>query len=219
MIGTARTPTSPPSSSSASRKVDKRIVDGIGQTESRGEFAIEHRATSDHRQGLARGQGILQSASDSSAGMRLSESRSRPSAARATPRRGLGSCPTVGNMYDKLIPKGISGVFGETSEITGAEHIAKARADSRDRREVDEDVPGLSGRDDRGPQDRRSLRHQPTKGNIAAGFTTIEERRSATSRRSAASAVHRCARAGRSAGQGPGLYSWTRRPPRPNASR
>ena len=41
---------------------------------------------------------------------------------------GLGSCPTVGNMYDKLIPKGITGVFGETSEITGAEHIAKARA-------------------------------------------------------------------------------------------
>lgn len=33
---------------------------------------------------------------------------------------GLASCPTVGNMYDKLIPKGIYGVFGETSEITGA---------------------------------------------------------------------------------------------------
>src|SRR5712691_11552606 len=41
---------------------------------------------------------------------------------------GLASCPTVGNMYDKLIPKGIYGVFGETSEITGAEHLAKARA-------------------------------------------------------------------------------------------
>ncbi|MDP3895829.1 MAG: UxaA family hydrolase, partial [Mesorhizobium sp.] len=41
---------------------------------------------------------------------------------------GLGSCPTVGNMYDKLLPEGIYGCFGETSEITGAEHIAKARA-------------------------------------------------------------------------------------------
>ncbi|MCB1491151.1 MAG: UxaA family hydrolase, partial [Rhodobiaceae bacterium] len=41
---------------------------------------------------------------------------------------GLGSCPTVGNMYDKLIPKGIYGVFGETSEITGAEHICRERA-------------------------------------------------------------------------------------------
>jgi (2R)-sulfolactate sulfo-lyase subunit beta len=38
------------------------------------------------------------------------------------------SCPTVGNMYDKLIPKGIYGVFGETSEITGAEHICRERA-------------------------------------------------------------------------------------------
>ena len=51
---------------------------------------------------------------------------------------GLASCPTVGNMYDKLIPRGIYGVFGETSEITGAEHLAKARARSaRGRREVD----------------------------------------------------------------------------------
>jgi (2R)-sulfolactate sulfo-lyase subunit beta len=41
---------------------------------------------------------------------------------------GLASCPTVGNMYDKLIPQGIYGCFGETSEITGAEHLAKARA-------------------------------------------------------------------------------------------
>src|SRR6202023_775315 len=41
---------------------------------------------------------------------------------------GLASCPTVGNMYDKLIPQGIYGVFGETSEITGGEHLAKERA-------------------------------------------------------------------------------------------
>src|ERR671936_1062122 len=41
---------------------------------------------------------------------------------------GLASCPTVGNMYDKLIPKGITGCFGETSEITGAEHLCKVRA-------------------------------------------------------------------------------------------
>src|SRR5687768_7726188 len=35
---------------------------------------------------------------------------------------GLASCPTVGNMYDKLIPQGVYGCFGETSELTGAEH-------------------------------------------------------------------------------------------------
>ena len=41
---------------------------------------------------------------------------------------GLASCPTVGNVFDKLIPKGIYGCFGETSELTGAEHIVKSRA-------------------------------------------------------------------------------------------
>src|SRR4051794_24941390 len=43
---------------------------------------------------------------------------------------GLASCPTVGNMYDKLIPQGLTGVFGETSEITGGEHLAKRAAAS-----------------------------------------------------------------------------------------
>src|SRR3954462_12542312 len=43
---------------------------------------------------------------------------------------GLASCPTVGNMYDKLIPLGLYGCFGETSELTGAEHLAAARAAS-----------------------------------------------------------------------------------------
>ena len=50
------------------------------------------------------------------------------SAARATPPPGLASCPTVGDMYDKLIPAGLTGCFGETSELTGAEHLAAARA-------------------------------------------------------------------------------------------
>ena len=90
---------------------------------------------------------------------------------------GLASCPTVGNMYDKLIPKGIHGCFGETSEITGAEHIAKSRAANAKigekwmavfeayQREVIEahKVDDLS-------------ESQPTKGNIAGGLTTIEEK-------------------------------------------
>src|SRR4051794_40622398 len=44
---------------------------------------------------------------------------------------GLSSCPTVGNMFDKLIPAGIYGCFGETPEITGAEHLCKERAANR----------------------------------------------------------------------------------------
>ena len=90
---------------------------------------------------------------------------------------GLASCPTVGNMYDKLIPKGIYGVFGETSEITGGEHIAKARAISPEIGEkwmktwqaYEDDVIQAHKTDDLSES-------QPTKGNIAGGLTTIEEK-------------------------------------------
>jgi (2R)-sulfolactate sulfo-lyase subunit beta len=90
---------------------------------------------------------------------------------------GLASCPTVGNMYDKLIPHGIYGVFGETSEITGAEHLAKARAISKKVGEkwfkvwqsYQDDVIEAHKTDDLSDS-------QPTKGNIAGGLTTIEEK-------------------------------------------
>lgn len=90
---------------------------------------------------------------------------------------GLASCPTVGNMYDKLIPRGIYGVFGETSEITGAEHLARARAatpEVGDRwyamwKAYQEEVIEAHKTDDLADS-------QPTKGNIEGGLTTIEEK-------------------------------------------
>lgn len=90
---------------------------------------------------------------------------------------GLGSCPTVGNMYDKLIPEGIHGVFGETSEITGAEHICKRRAANDDVGErwykmweaYQNNVIEANKVDDLSES-------QPTKGNIEGGLTTIEEK-------------------------------------------
>jgi (2R)-sulfolactate sulfo-lyase subunit beta len=90
---------------------------------------------------------------------------------------GLSSCPTVGNMYDKLIPHGIYGCFGETSEITGAEHLAKERAASPDVAEkwfriwksYQDDVIEAHKTNDLSDS-------QPTKGNIAGGLTTIEEK-------------------------------------------
>jgi (2R)-sulfolactate sulfo-lyase subunit beta len=90
---------------------------------------------------------------------------------------GLSSCPTVGNMYDKLIPRGIYGVFGETSEITGAEHLCKARAATPEVGErwykmwkaYQTDVIEQFKTDDLSDS-------QPTKGNIAGGLTTIEEK-------------------------------------------
>jgi (2R)-sulfolactate sulfo-lyase subunit beta len=90
---------------------------------------------------------------------------------------GLGSCPTVGNMYDKLLPEGIYGCFGETSEITGAEHICKARA-------INDEVGERWYRMWKAYQDEVIFAHQtddlsdsqPTKGNIEGGLSTIEEK-------------------------------------------
>jgi (2R)-sulfolactate sulfo-lyase subunit beta len=90
---------------------------------------------------------------------------------------GLASCPTVGNLYDKLIPHGLYGVFGETSEITGGEHLAKARAASPEIGEkwyrvwqaYENEVIQAHKTDDLSES-------QPTKGNIAGGLTTIEEK-------------------------------------------
>jgi len=90
---------------------------------------------------------------------------------------GLSSCPTVGNMYDKLLPKGIYGVFGETSEITGAEHLCEARAANPEAAKKfmaiwqayqDEVIEPFKTSD--------LSESQPTKGNIEGGLTTIEEK-------------------------------------------
>ena len=90
---------------------------------------------------------------------------------------GLGSCPTVGNMFDKLLPEGIYGCFGETSEITGAEHICKKRAVNEKVgnrwfkmwKNYQDDVIEQFKTDDLSDS-------QPTKGNILGGLSTIEEK-------------------------------------------
>jgi (2R)-sulfolactate sulfo-lyase subunit beta len=90
---------------------------------------------------------------------------------------GLSSCPTVGNMYDKLIPRGIYGVFGETTEITGAEHLCKARAATP---EVGERWYKMWKAYQTNVIEQFKTNDlsdsKPTKGNIAGGLTTIEEK-------------------------------------------
>ncbi len=89
---------------------------------------------------------------------------------------GLSSCPTVGNVIDKHCATGGTASFGETSELTGAEHIVAAKAATEEVRQeffaafndytkmvFDQKTSDLS-------------ESQPTKGNIAGGLTTIEEK-------------------------------------------
>jgi (2R)-sulfolactate sulfo-lyase subunit beta len=57
---------------------------------------------------------------------------------------GLASNPTVGNLIDKVEPMGVTTCFGETTEITGAEMLCKAREMSE---HVDLDVSRLLRRE------------------------------------------------------------------------
>ena len=90
---------------------------------------------------------------------------------------GIGANPCVGNMYDKLIPQGVCGVFGETSELTGAEHLCMARAATP---EVGEKfMQTFQAYQDEviEPHKTSDLSDsQPTRGNIEGGLSTIEEK-------------------------------------------
>lgn len=89
---------------------------------------------------------------------------------------GCGANPTVGNAFDKLYANGNTLLFGETSEITGAEHLIAERARTPE--------IGRQFLDTWSAYNDFILAHktddlsesQPTKGNIIGGLTTIEEK-------------------------------------------
>ncbi|MEP7063171.1 MAG: UxaA family hydrolase [Betaproteobacteria bacterium] len=89
---------------------------------------------------------------------------------------GCGSNPTVGNAFDKLYPHGTTLCFGETTELTGGEHLVAARCATPQVREQFmamfnryQDVINRYKTNDLSDS-------QPTKGNIEGGLTTIEEK-------------------------------------------
>ena len=90
---------------------------------------------------------------------------------------GLSSCPTVGNVLDKHVEIGGICSFGETSELTGAEHIVKSKAANK---EVETKFQAMFDDYQKLVFDQKSgtdlSESQPTKGNIAGGLTTIEEK-------------------------------------------
>ena len=89
---------------------------------------------------------------------------------------GLASNPTVGNAFEKLVNMGATCSFGETSEITGAEMVCKERAATPEAAEQFMTIFNkYAAMIDRYKTDDLSG-SQPTKGNIAGGLTTIEEK-------------------------------------------
>jgi (2R)-sulfolactate sulfo-lyase subunit beta len=89
---------------------------------------------------------------------------------------GIATNPTVGNAYDKLYEKGSTLLFGETTELTGGEHLVLERCVND---QVRKDFQFYFDRyakvvDDHKTSDLSDS--QPTKGNIEGGLTTIEEK-------------------------------------------
>ena len=89
---------------------------------------------------------------------------------------GCGANPTVGDAFDKLYEAGCTLVFGETTELTGGEQLVaarcrddKVRADFMRMFDRYQDVINRHKTSDLSDS-------QPTKGNIAGGLTTIEEK-------------------------------------------
>lgn len=88
---------------------------------------------------------------------------------------GLASNPTVGVTFDRLVDEGATLIFGETSELTGAEHIIEEKCATPDIKskfrkifETYQKEVMSKGAD--------LLGSQPTQGNIKGGLSTIEEK-------------------------------------------
>ena len=89
---------------------------------------------------------------------------------------GCGANPTVGNAFDKLYPNGVTLVFGETTELTGGEHLVAARCRTPEVRAKFQKVFDQYQEIINRHKTSDLSDSQPTKGNIAGGLTTIEEK-------------------------------------------
>ena len=89
---------------------------------------------------------------------------------------GCGANPTVGNAFDKLHALGNTLCFGETTELTGGEQIVAGRCATA---QVRERFMAMFDRYQAVIERHKTSDlsdSQPTKGNIAGGLTTIEEK-------------------------------------------
>ncbi len=157
----------------------QRIVDGIAKTGKPVQgFAIERRGDLQTAADAARvAQKFLQNASElQRTECDFKELYISVKCGESDTTTGLSSCPTVGNVLDKHCDAGMAS-FGETSELTGGEHIVKAKAANK---EVLEKFTAMFDDYQKLVFDQKAgtdlSESQPTKGNIIGGLTTIEEK-------------------------------------------
>lgn len=155
------------------------IVDGIAKTGKPVQgFAIEHHGDHDtiYRASKAARE-MVQNASEKQREVcSISELWVSTKCGESDTTSGCGANPTVGNAFDKLYEQGATLVFGETTELTGGEHLVAARCATP---EVKEKFMAFFNRYQEVVERHKTSDlsdSQPTKGNIAGGLTTIEEK-------------------------------------------
>jgi (2R)-sulfolactate sulfo-lyase subunit beta len=118
---------------------------------------------------------------------------------------GLGSCPTVGVVVDRLVDEGATVFFGETSELTGGEHLIADRMATPKLKErfVEAYTNYVSFIES---QAADLLGSQPTQGNIAGGLSTIEEKALGNIEKTGTKEVIGVLEPAEAPRNGPGLY-------------
>jgi (2R)-sulfolactate sulfo-lyase subunit beta len=118
---------------------------------------------------------------------------------------GLGSCPTVGVAVDRLVDEGATVFFGETSELTGGEHlIADRMATPKLKERFMETYTNYVSFIELQAADL--LGSQPTQGNIAGGLSTIEEKALGNIEKTGTKEVIGVLEPAEAPQNGPGLY-------------
>jgi (2R)-sulfolactate sulfo-lyase subunit beta len=157
----------------------KRVVDGIAKTGKPAEgFAIEHNG--DHATIMNASKKAKEFVHYATALHRteapLKDLWVSTKCGESDTTSGCGANPTVGNAFDKLYPHGTTLVFGETTELTGGEQLVAKRCRTP---EVKEKFMMMFNRYQEVVNRHKTndlSDSQPTKGNIAGGLTTIEEK-------------------------------------------
>jgi (2R)-sulfolactate sulfo-lyase subunit beta len=118
---------------------------------------------------------------------------------------GLGSCPSVGVVVDRLVDEGATVFFGETSELTGGEHLIADRMATPKLKErfVETYTNYVSFIES---QAADLLGSQPTQGNIAGGLSTIEEKALGNIEKTGTKEVIGVLEPAEAPRNGPGLY-------------
>lgn len=118
---------------------------------------------------------------------------------------GLGSCPTTSEAVDRWVDAGGTVFFGETTELTGGEHLIAERCVNDDVRQKFQsiydnyiDMVEKTG--------ANLLGSQPTQGNITGGLSTIEEKAMGNIAKTGTKPVVGALESAEVPNSGPGLY-------------